>query len=321
MAIGRAMCQITKARVTGRKFFHTKCINWSYRNRGYEARTHKNKTDNRAAFVIKLTAVSSGKRGICNAPKNKTVERVFINRILEYSARKNRANGPPAYSTLNPETSSDSPSVRSKGARFVSANVDTYHIAANGHAGITSHVDSWATLNVCSVNPPVIMITESKISPRLTSYEIVCATARRAPIRAYFEFEAQPEPKIEYTAKLERARTKRIPKFRSTTGYGIGIGAHSVRARIKAIIGVIRNRNGDEVDGRTGSLIKSLTPSAIGWSNPYGPTTLGPLRSCIYPKTFRSSKVKNATASSTGTIYANGLRICVIRVVITKERI
>lgn len=58
-----------------------------------------------------------------------------MNRMLAYSARKNRAKGPPAYSTLKPETSSDSPSVRSKGARLVSARVEMYHIAARGHAG------------------------------------------------------------------------------------------------------------------------------------------------------------------------------------------
>jgi len=57
-----------------------------------------------------------------------------------------------------------------------------------------------------------------RIRPRLTSYEIVWATARRAPIRAYFEFDAQPEPRIEYTAKLDSARINRIPRFKSTTG-------------------------------------------------------------------------------------------------------
>ena len=67
-------------------------------------------------------------------------ESVFINRIFAYSARKKRAKGPPAYSTLNPETSSDSPSVKSKGARLVSARVEMYHIAANGHAGKTSQM-------------------------------------------------------------------------------------------------------------------------------------------------------------------------------------
>lgn len=103
------------------------------------------------------------------APKNRIVESVFISKILEYSARKNRAKGPPAYSTLKPETSSDSPSVRSKGARFVSARVEMYHIAAKGQAGSTSQTLSCATLKVCSVKPPAKMMTLSRIRPRLTS--------------------------------------------------------------------------------------------------------------------------------------------------------
>lgn len=64
--------------------------------------------------------------------RNKSVVNVFINMMFAYSARKNRANGPAAYSTLKPETSSDSPSVRSKGERFVSASVEMYHIIASG---------------------------------------------------------------------------------------------------------------------------------------------------------------------------------------------
>lgn len=58
--------------------------------------------------------------------------RVFISIIFAYSARKNRAKGPAAYSTLKPDTNSDSPSVRSNGARFVSASVEMYHIIARG---------------------------------------------------------------------------------------------------------------------------------------------------------------------------------------------
>lgn len=46
------------------------------------------------------------------------------------------------------------------------------------------------------------------------------------------------------------------------------MGAQSISARVSAIMGAIRNRNGDEVEGRTGSLIKSLTPSATGWRRP-----------------------------------------------------
>lgn len=93
---------------------------------------------------------------------------------------------------------------------------------------------------------------------------MVCATARRAPIKAYFELDAHPEPRMEYTARLDRARMNRIPRFRSTTGYGIGIGAQRVIANVRASIGVSRNSSGEDVDGRTGSLINSFTPSAIG---------------------------------------------------------
>lgn len=75
-------------------------------------------------------------------------ESAFIRIILVYSAMKNSANGPAAYSTLNPDTNSDSPSVRSKGARFVSASVEMYHIMARGQAGMISQMDSWVVIRV-----------------------------------------------------------------------------------------------------------------------------------------------------------------------------
>lgn len=120
-------------------------------------------------MVIRLIDVSSGRVGMWEAPRNRIVDSVFIRRMLAYSARKNRAKGPPAYSTLKPETSSDSPSVKSKGARFVSARVEIYHIAARGQAGRSSQVASCATLNVCRVKPPVKIIIDRRIKPRLTS--------------------------------------------------------------------------------------------------------------------------------------------------------
>lgn len=57
---------------------------------------------------------------------------------------------------------------------------------------------------------------------------------------------------------------KSTPKFRSITGCGIGMGAHRVRASVRAIMGVARKRKGEEVKGRMGSLMKSLMPSAMG---------------------------------------------------------
>lgn len=143
---------------------------------------------------------------------------MFIIIMLAYSAIKNRANGPAAYSTLKPETSSDSPSVRSNGARFVSASVEINHIIARGHAGKINHICSCVVINVERVKDPFISSTDNRIIASVTSYEIVCATARRAPMRAYFELEAQPDQRIEYTAKLDMASIKRTPKFMLISG-------------------------------------------------------------------------------------------------------
>lgn len=39
-------------------------------------------------------------------------------------------------------------------------------------------------------------------------------------------------------------------------------------AKVSARIGVAKNRNGEDVEGRTGSLINSFTPSAMGCRSP-----------------------------------------------------
>jgi len=60
--------------------------------------------------------------------KNKRVDKIERIIILEYSAKKINANQPPIYSTLNPETNSDSPSAKSKGLRLTSARHLVNHI-------------------------------------------------------------------------------------------------------------------------------------------------------------------------------------------------
>lgn len=60
-------------------------------------------------------------------PINHTADDILINKITAYSPKNSNANRPPPNSTLNPETSSDSPSAKSKGARLVSANVEVNH--------------------------------------------------------------------------------------------------------------------------------------------------------------------------------------------------
>ena len=98
------------------------------------ARIHRNEDERRRVFVASAMGNNSGGRFRKLGFRNRTVVSVFISIMLAYSAKKNMANGPAAYSTLNPETSSDSPSVRSNGARLVSARVEMYHIIARGHA-------------------------------------------------------------------------------------------------------------------------------------------------------------------------------------------
>lgn len=132
-----------------------------------------------------------------NGPINTIVERAFIRIIFIYSAMKNRAKGPAAYSTLNPETSSDSPSVRSNGARFVSAKVEMNHIMARGQVGMRSHNGSCVWIRDWIEKEPFIRSTDRRIIAIVTSYEIVCATARRAPNIEYLELDAHPDHRIE----------------------------------------------------------------------------------------------------------------------------
>ena len=55
--------------------------------------------------------------------KNKIDDIIHRKIMLRYSAINSRAKPPPPYSVLKPDTSSDSPSTKSNGARLVSARV------------------------------------------------------------------------------------------------------------------------------------------------------------------------------------------------------
>lgn len=71
-----------------------------------------------------------------------------------------------------------------------------------------------------------------------------------------------------YTARLDRASIKRIPRFILIIGWGMGRGVHIVRASISARVGAMINRVREDVSGCRGSLVKSFTASAIGCSSP-----------------------------------------------------
>ena len=87
------------------------------------------------------------------------------------------------------------------------------HIIARGHAGKISHTCSCVMIRVERVKDPLIRRTDNRIIASVTSDKIVCAAPRKAPISAYFELEAQPDQRMEYTAKLDRASMNRTPRF------------------------------------------------------------------------------------------------------------
>lgn len=109
---------VSVASLIGRNLFHVKYIRLSYRIRGSVARIQINRVASSIVFIIKDIFDNIGIR-----PKKNTDVRRLIIKMLAYSAIKIRANIPPLYSTLNPDTSSDSPSAKSNGVRFVSARL------------------------------------------------------------------------------------------------------------------------------------------------------------------------------------------------------
>jgi len=106
---------------------------------------------------------------------------ILINKILVYSAKKIKANPPLLYSTLNPDTNSDSPSAKSKGVRFVSANLDTIQIILTGKNKNTNHKLDWKIIKSIKFNLKIKNKKDNKIKDNLTSYEIVWATDRNPP--------------------------------------------------------------------------------------------------------------------------------------------
>jgi hypothetical protein len=116
---------VITSRVKGRNIFQFKFISISYRNRGSVARNHR-----------KIRAIMGG---IINKGQNRIEVNKDIRMILAYSAKKIRAKCPPEYSTLNPDTSSDSPSAKSKGVRLTSAEHEIIHTINRGIIPIMNH--------------------------------------------------------------------------------------------------------------------------------------------------------------------------------------
>lgn len=106
--------------VTGKNFCQHKVISLSYRYRGKLDRIKRSEKKN-INMITKYRFL-----------KNKTEVSTLKNNTIPYSPTKIRANSPLEYSVLNPETNSDSPSEKSKGARLHSATHEKYQIIRIG---------------------------------------------------------------------------------------------------------------------------------------------------------------------------------------------
>ena len=113
-------------------------------------------------------------KGANHPPKNKQTNKLDINIILLYSAKKNIAKIIDEYSVLYPATNSASASVKSNGVRFVSANIEMKKIIAQGNSGATNQiVYICATTIFVKFSVPAIRIIGKITSPIDTSYEII----------------------------------------------------------------------------------------------------------------------------------------------------
>lgn len=99
---------------------------------------HRIHTNAMARVIVIIINIESLINCIEKWPVKNTMDRRLIIKILVYSAIKIRANKPPLYSVLNPDTSSDSPSARSNGVRFVSAKFVVNQMMKRGEIMISN---------------------------------------------------------------------------------------------------------------------------------------------------------------------------------------
>jgi hypothetical protein len=102
-------------------------------------------------------------------PKKISAVNSLMIRILAYSAKKIRANPAAPYSTLNPETNSDSPSAKSNGARFVSAIHVVNQINEIGSKRKFSQIVSCTSFKLTNLNVEAMNNGNKRINAILTS--------------------------------------------------------------------------------------------------------------------------------------------------------
>jgi len=121
---------------------------------------------------VKEDNKQSLKRKLMGVERKKIDVNRLITKMLVYSAIKIMAKVPLLYSVLNPETSSDSPSAKSKGVRLVSARVVVNQTKNSGSLiRIIGVLLSMYMLVI--LNEERIIRMANRVKDILTSYEIV----------------------------------------------------------------------------------------------------------------------------------------------------
>jgi hypothetical protein len=117
---------IVTINLVGRYLFQAKFIKRSYRYRGKVARRINQNED-----TIKLNSLEKSLNN-SSPQKIETLKHENII-IIAYSLKKISTNPVAEYSTLNPDTNSDSPSEKSNGVRLVSAKrIISHRVARQG---------------------------------------------------------------------------------------------------------------------------------------------------------------------------------------------
>jgi len=144
--------------------------------------------------VLRINVISIRMLGNINI-KNSVDEIIPIAIMFIYSAMKISAKVPELYSVLNPDTSSDSPSARSNGVRFVSARAEISHEKNNGQNIMANRIELFK-IKELSETELINIIGVKIINAILTSYEIVWAILRSAPSNEYLLLDAHPANRV-----------------------------------------------------------------------------------------------------------------------------
>ena len=173
---------------------------------------------------------------------------------------------------LNPEISSLSPSLKSKGVRFISLIREMYMIMIN------VKLKNVLILQLLMFGEENITKKQIIIVLRRSSYEMVCELARIAPIILYLENLPQPSSIIEYTVIPKSEKRIKNNIFSSIILYSLSVSIIQ-RSIIVNNIDLLTKKNKEKhFLGMRRFFIKSLIPSSRGWKSPKNTTLLGEIR-------------------------------------------